>query len=446
MSLTTDERLDLHGITSDVRHALRQAGEVILPHLDRVLDGFYDQVRSNPSMSGHFKDDEMMGRARKAQIAHWTRLLSGDFDEAYMDATVQIGEVHHRIGLDPSSYVAVYSWFESQLQRILITSGQSRLGRFRADHVIAMLDAFPRAKNMDIELTITTMMLAQKRDFADHLKTLADAFRTEIGSVSQTVSTAAQQLSQTAEGMQGNTRSAMSRSDNAVSSIGQAASNLMSVSAAADELRASIHSISDQVREAQAISELGARHAAETDALVQALKTSGDEINGVVELISDVASQTNLLALNASVEAARAGEAGKGFAVVAGEVKQLSLRISEATDDIGRKISQMASDTTQAVTAIGQIAGTIHKLAAISSAIAVSVEEQRQATQDIATHATTTAGETELITQNIEAVGTVIRDASSTSDEVITAARELTQQSDVLNSEVTRFLNGFRAA
>jgi methyl-accepting chemotaxis protein len=271
--------------------------------------------------------------------------------------------------------------------------------------------------------------------FAAGMAELSESF----GRSSSEVADSARNLSATAE--------ETSRQAQSVSGAAEeASSNVNTVAAGAEELAASIQEISKQVAHSSNIAREAAREAASSSKNVQSLSVSAQQIGEVVDLINNIAAQTNLLALNATIEAARAGEAGKGFAVVAAEVKQLADQTAKATEEIGRKISEIQSATGIAVDSISKIVKTIDTIQHASEAIAGAVEEQGAATAEIAQNTQRAATGTTDVTQNISGVGTAAEMTGSAATQLMTLSENLNQQSEMLRGQVQGFMRDLAAA
>jgi len=416
--------------------AIRKSQAVISFDLDgRVLEANanfltavgYSAAEVVGQHHGMFVDPEHRTSADYARF--WDALRRGEY---------QAGQFR-RIGKDGREV-----WIEASYNPVLDADGRPvQVTKFAID-VTAQVEQREQVRRLEAE-TARQRVEAEARHKAE-LMQLADAFEHTVGTVLGSVASAATELQATASSMSGIATETARQSTTVAAAASQAAANVNTVAAAAEELGASVNEIGRQVAGSEDLASQAVTEAEQTAVLVQELNEAVRKIGDAVSMISAIASQTNLLALNATIEAARAGEAGRGFAVVASEVKELANQTARATEEITGHISRIQGATGGAVTAIDGIRRRIQEISGVASSIAASVLEQGAATQEIVRNVSEAAAGTAEVTSNVVGVARASEETGAAATQVLTAASDLSQQSEHLGGEVSRFLSKTRGA
>ncbi|MFQ5356194.1 MAG: methyl-accepting chemotaxis protein, partial [Mariprofundaceae bacterium] len=273
---------------------------------------------------------------------------------------------------------------------------------------------------------------------------LASNFESHIGQVVEDLLASGSQMQASSRALSSMAEKSSTQVSTVSENVSEAAQNVDTVASAAEELSASIAEITRQVEKAVSMSGQASNEAQGGNNIMKRLAAASQEIGEVIQVITDIAEQTNLLALNASIEAARAGEAGRGFTVVASEVKELAGQTAQATERIAKQISDIQSESHEAVQAISHVAEVIDEMNDINRTISAAADEQNKATHEIAQSAQYASQAVQEVSIAIGDVSSVTEETGKAAGEVLNVSGDMRGKSESLNAQVTDFLDSLR--
>lgn len=172
---------------------------------------------------------------------------------------------------------------------------------------------------------------------------------------------------------------------------------------------------------------------------IEAILENTATINKITEDIQYISDQTNLLALNAAIEAARAGEHGRGFSVVAEEVRKLSDRTNQASNDITQivgKVNDSVSVISRSLT--DNLSKTESKKDSVNEAVGSLLESARESTEVFSKLVDSSVVSSESVAHNIDQIILSLQFQDITRQEIETALTPIRQISNLSEEMIAR--------
>jgi methyl-accepting chemotaxis protein len=438
-------RLGLYGFAeeSESARALRaQLWNLMAPVTAKTVDRMIDAADKVTPLYAKTLDknrDDIKRRTLEAMERAYLR----PFDEAWVEDAYDRARFEIRIGLDMRARATI---MRPLISAFFLVAGKKYF--YSGAKVAALGDVMTRLGLLDIANAVfchNELAVNESKVRGDKLEAAISRFGTTMNQVRSEIAGAVNELGASSQRLSSLAQNSNEQASVAANIADSSAKDATGMASAAEELSSSISEIRTQSARSAKMAFEAVALANRANGIVGSLSESVDKVGSVVGLISQIASQTNLLALNATIEAARAGEAGRGFAVVANEVKSLSTQTSRATDEISEQIAKIQEATKLSVEQIATCGESIGQIASSVEALSGAVDQQADATSNIARNSNRSSGHANSVA---EAMQTVAGSVSQTAIEARTAldlASGLNARASELDSAVEALLEVARA-
>ncbi len=107
--------MSLIGFNEDDVRLVREAGILISPHLDQVIDAFYAHMTKHAPLRDIISRHTTTDRLKQTFKVYLTSLFSGNYDTGYDTRRIQVGLTHDRVGLPLMWYLGMFGHLERLL-------------------------------------------------------------------------------------------------------------------------------------------------------------------------------------------------------------------------------------------------------------------------------------------------------------------------------------------
>ena len=159
MEVTIEEwnqRKVFANFTQDDVEALVGIKDKIRQKAEDVIDQLYVHMLEYPNLQEILYDESIILRLKGMQKRYFEQLFEGEYGEDYLENRLNIGRVHHRIGLEPSWYMGTYSHYIELIVPIIFETLND------TQEIQKTVLALIKIINLDQELAITTYLSARE--------------------------------------------------------------------------------------------------------------------------------------------------------------------------------------------------------------------------------------------------------------------------------------------
>lgn len=387
----------------------------------------------------------------RTHAQYWKEVFHGarqNWDAAYYEKRLRVGQVHDRIDLPMKWYLGAYTEF-TRLAREHLSK------KFETDFVLDAIEALQRVFNFDMQavgdaytlsifesvgVDLSTLSVPRGGDRAESIgqaKAIITGTVKEVARLAPELKGAASTLTDVSTNLGRCADETNEQVTHAAASAEMVSGSIEMVAAATQQMGGAISEIAESASSAAHHAEQGVLQGNKAKTLLDKLAASGEEIGKAIRLITGIADQTNLLSLNATITAARAGSAGRGFGVVASEVKELSRGTARAADEISVMVSSVQEDVSAAAAALTQIIEVITQISHHQSSVAGAVQEQSATTEEIGRSVAGAASAATEIANTLNQVSEVSASTRAAADQTGISAQSLSAMAHDLSTTVS---------